>query len=141
MNITVRYQSRGGNTKAVAEAVAKAAAARAESIGVPINAPVDVLFIGGGIYAFNIDDSLRAYIKEIKKDEAAKVAVFTTAGFVDGTAKIIALLKENGLNVCEKTLSIKMYFRNYGRTDALGAVKLSAKNLRLIDEFVKAAIG
>ncbi|MBQ3427710.1 MAG: hypothetical protein IJH37_11310 [Clostridia bacterium] len=48
MNIAVRYYSRSGNTKAVAEAIAKAVNVDAVSVEKPeaqITEPVDVLFI------------------------------------------------------------------------------------------------
>lgn len=59
MKIVVRYQSRGSNTKLVAEAIANKAGDKAESITVPHNLQVDFLFIGGGVYAHGLDDSLK----------------------------------------------------------------------------------
>lgn len=47
MTIAVRYQSRGGNTKVVAEAIAKAAGVIAESIDTPVSEPIDLLIVGG----------------------------------------------------------------------------------------------
>ena len=141
MNIAVRYQSRGGNTKAIAEAVAKAAASRAESVEVPLNGPVDVLFIGGGVYASNIDESLKKYIDELKPELVKTAAVFTTGGFVGATEKISAALKARGVSVCEKQMPVIMLFKNFMWFRGKGDVKLSAKHLQLVDEFVKAAIG
>ena len=59
MKVAVRYQSRGGNTKEIAEAIAKAADVKAEPIDISIDEPVDVLFVGGGVYAHTIDPSLK----------------------------------------------------------------------------------
>jgi len=140
MNIAVRYQSRGGNTKTVAEAVAKAAAARAESIDVPLNGPVDLLFIGGGIYGFNMDKSLKEYLKGVTPDTAKAIAVFSTGGSMSVAKKITAALKENGVNPCEKTLSLRMHVRNCAFLGGKGTVKLSKNELGKIDDFVKAAI-
>jgi flavodoxin len=53
MKIAVIYHSRGGNTKIVAEAIAKAAGVSAEPIHVPLDAPVDLLLIGGGVYGLH----------------------------------------------------------------------------------------
>ena len=140
MNIAVRYQSRGGNTKAIAEAVAKAAASRAESVEVPLNGPVDVLFIGGGVYASNIDESLQKYIDALNPEFVKTAAVFTTGGFMGATDKISAALKAKGINVCEKALPVIMLFKNFMWFRGKGAVKVSEKNRQLVDEFVKAAI-
>ena len=54
MNCAVRYYSRSGNTKLVADAIAKAAGVKAvstDSSEAQICEPVDVLFIGGALYA------------------------------------------------------------------------------------------
>ena len=63
MKVAVRYQTRGGNTKAVAEAIAKAAGVKAKPIDAPISEPVDLLFIGGGVYSLNIDRSPKDYME------------------------------------------------------------------------------
>ena len=43
--MAIRYQSRGGNTKTVAEAIGKIAGVRAQAIGVPLEEPVDLLYV------------------------------------------------------------------------------------------------
>ena len=58
MRAAVRYYSRSGNTKAVAEAIAEAAGVSAISVDASdaaITEPVDVLFIGGALYAYGLD--------------------------------------------------------------------------------------
>lgn len=50
MKIAVRYQSRGGNTKAVAEVIANSLGVKAEAVDNAITQWVDVLFVGGGVY-------------------------------------------------------------------------------------------
>ena len=54
MSVAVRYYSRSGNTKAIAEAIAKAARVHAVSVDAPmagLEETADVLFIGGALYA------------------------------------------------------------------------------------------
>ena len=82
MNIAVRYYSRSGNTKAVAEAMAKAAGVSAVSVDLAeakIAEPVDVLFIGGALYAYGIDSHLKEYLKTLKAGDAKKAVVFSTS--------------------------------------------------------------
>ena len=55
MKIAVRYYTKTGNTKRLAEAVAKAVGTEAQPISVPITEPVDILFLGNSYYAFSID--------------------------------------------------------------------------------------
>lgn len=82
MNIAVRYYSRSGNTRAVAEAIAKAAGVNAVSVDQPdagLTEPADVLFIGGALYAYGIDSHLKEYLNTLKKENAKKAVVFSTS--------------------------------------------------------------
>ena len=107
MKVAVRYQSRGGNTKEIAEAIAKAAGVKAESIDVSLDEPVDVLFLGGGVYAHTIDPSLKEYLEALNQDNVKSIAAFTTGAGMSGTDKIANSAKERGIIVCEKSLPIK----------------------------------
>lgn len=82
MCIAVRYYSRSGNTKAVAEAIAKAAgvsAASVDAVGAAVSEPTDVLFIGGALYAYGLDGRLKDYLKTLKKENVKKAVVFSTS--------------------------------------------------------------
>jgi flavodoxin len=141
MKITIRYQSRGGNTKVVAEAIAtvvvgvETAGVTAETLDVPISDPVDLLFIGGGVYAWDIDKSLKDFLNNLNPETVKSVAVFSTAGGMNGSTKIAAILKARGIPVRQKTLSIKSGFRNYG--GGKGRLELSDKEKSAIETFVK----
>ena len=137
MTIAVRYQSRGGNTKAVANAIAKAAGVMAEPILVPIEEPVDLLFVGGGVYAWDIDRSLKKFLKSLTPETVKSVAAFTTAGRMDKTNKITALVKANGINVRDETLPVKVYLRNHASLGGKGYLNLSDKQIQDIEDFVR----
>lgn len=82
MKIAVRYYSRSGNTKAVAEAIAAAAGVNAVSVdakAAPLSEPIDVLFIGGALYAYGLDGHLKEYLKTLKKEDAKKAVIFSTS--------------------------------------------------------------
>lgn len=68
MKVAVRYYSRGGNVKMLAEALARGAGVEAVSIDAPngpLTEPVDILFIGGAIYNFLLDPKLKQYIADM----------------------------------------------------------------------------
>ena len=68
MKIAVRYYTKTGNTKRLAEAVAEAVGAEALPISTPITEPVDILFLGNSYYAFSIDPEVRDFVKSLNKD-------------------------------------------------------------------------
>ena len=62
MNIEVRYYSRGGNTKKIAEAIAGAVGVEAKTVAEPLTGDVDILFLGSAPYAFDVDDEVKKFI-------------------------------------------------------------------------------
>lgn len=56
MRVEVRYYSKTGNTKKLAEAVAKAAGVEAKTTSSPIMEGTDILFLGSSVYAAGVDD-------------------------------------------------------------------------------------
>ncbi len=82
MKIAVRYQSRGGNNKMVAEAVASAVGVEAKSITEKLSSEVDVLFLGGGVYAMQIDDELRRFLDQLDPAKIGAIVPFACVGMV-----------------------------------------------------------
>ena len=66
MKAAVRYYTKTGNTKKLAEAIAGALGVQALPISEPVHEAVDVLFLGNSYYAFTIDPEVRAFIVTIQ---------------------------------------------------------------------------
>jgi flavodoxin len=87
MKIAVRYYTKTGNTKRLAEAVAKAVGVEALPIDTPITEPVDILFLGNSYYAFSIDPEVRALVRSLDKDKVGKIVNFGSAAMLNSTYK------------------------------------------------------
>lgn len=111
MRAAVRYYSRSGNTKAVAEAIAEAAGVSAISVDASdaaITEPVDVLFIGGALYAYGLDSHLKDYLKTLKKDDAKQEVVFSTSWISKHSIDLIKkALSEAGISVVSESFYVK----------------------------------
>ena len=111
MRAAVRYYSRSGNTKAVAEAIAEAAGVSAISVDASdaaITEPVDVLFIGGALYAYGLDSHLKDYLKTLKKDDAKQAVVFSTSWISKHSIDLIKkALSEAGISVVSESFYVK----------------------------------
>lgn len=87
--VEVRYFSKSGNTKAIAQAIAAAVGAEAYDISMPLSGNTDILFLGGAVYAFHIAGKLKKFIKTLSPESTAKIAVFSTAGNPGGASRLI----------------------------------------------------
>ena len=87
MKVAVRYYTKTGNTKRLAEAVAKAVGAEALPLSSPIEEPVDILFLGNSYYAFSIDPEVRAFIRSLSKDKVGRIVNFGSAAMLNSTWK------------------------------------------------------
>lgn len=78
MNIEVRYLSKSGNTKKVADAIAEELGVTSKPIAAEIPANTDLLFLGGAVYAAGVDKQLKQFIHSLS-GKTKKVAIFSTA--------------------------------------------------------------
>lgn len=111
MNIAVRYYSRSGNTKLLAETIANEAHVKAisvDSIDAEIKEPVDLLFIGGALYAYGLDKHLKKYLKTLKKENIKKAIVFSTSWLSKHSIDLIKkALKEKDIEVYDEFIYAK----------------------------------
>ena len=87
MKIAVRYYTKTGNTKRLAEAVAKAVGVEALPISVPVDEPVDILFLGNSYYAFSIDPEVRKFVSSLDKAKVGRIVNFGSAAMLNSTWK------------------------------------------------------
>ena len=87
MRIAVRYYTKTGNTKRLAEAVAGAIGVDALPISSPIDEPVDILFLGNSYYAFSIDPEVRDFIRSLDKGKVGRIVNFGSAAMLNSTWK------------------------------------------------------
>ncbi len=121
MKIAVRYYTKTGNTKRLAEAVAKAVGAEALPISTPVDEPVDILFLGNSYYAFSIDPEVRSFIRSLDKNKVGKIVNFGSAAMLNSTyKKVKAEADKSGIPVDEREFHCKGEFKGIhkGRPNA-----------------------
>ena len=87
MKCAVRYYTKTGNTKRLAEAVAAALGVEALPISAPVSEPVDLLFLGNSYYAFSIDPEVRHFVQSLDKTKVGKIVNFGSAAMLNSTYK------------------------------------------------------
>ncbi len=121
MKIAVRFYTKSGNTKRLAEAVAEAVGVEALPITSPIEEPVDVLFLGNSYYAFSIDPQVRDFIRTLDKSKVGRIVNFGSAAMLNSTyKKVKAEADKAGVPMDAREFHCKGEFKGFhkGRPNA-----------------------
>lgn len=79
MKTAVRYYSKSGNTKKIADAIAKALNVTAQPLSKPLEAGTDVLFVGGSVNAGGLNAELAAFLDTLEQGRLRHIVAFGTA--------------------------------------------------------------
>ena len=134
MKAAVRYYTKTGNTKKLAEAIAGALGVQALPISEPVTETVDMLFLGNSYYAFTIDPEVRAFIRSLDKNRIGRIVNFGSAAMLNSTyKKVKAEADKAGIPMDEREFHCKGEFKGIhkGRPDRedLAAAAAFAKSM------------
>lgn len=109
--VAVRYYSKSGNTKLLAEAIGKGAGVIPISVdedSAKITEDIDVLFIGGALYAYGLDKVMNEYLAGIDGSKVKKAVVFSTSWISKHSIDLIKkALVEKGIEVADETCYVR----------------------------------
>ena len=111
MKFAVRYYTKTGNTKKLAERLAAVLGVEALPIDKPVD-EADVLFLGNSYYAFNIDPEVRNFIRSLDKNKVGKIVNFGSACLLNSTyKKVKAQADKAGIPMDETEFHCKGEFK------------------------------
>ena len=135
MKIAVRYYTKTGNTRRLAEAVAAAIGVEALPISVPVTERVDLLFLGNSYYAFSIDPEVRNFIRSLDRKLVGRIVNFGSAAMLNSTYKKVRSEAEKvGIEVDEHE------FHCRGEFKSLHKGRPNEEDLRAAAEFARKMI-
>ena len=109
--VAVRYYSKSGNTKLLAEAIGKGAGVIPISVdedSAKITEDIDVLFIGGALYAYGLDKVMNEYLAGIDGSKVKKAVVFSTSWISKHSIDLIKkALVAKGIEVADETCYVR----------------------------------
>ena len=136
MKIAVRYYTKTGNTKRLAEAVAKAVGAEALPISSPVDEKVDILFLGNSYYAFTIDPEVRDFVRSLNPKLVGRIVNFGSAAMLNSTyKKIKAEADKAGIPMDEREFHCKGEFKGIHKG------RPNEEDLKAVAEFAAKIIG
>lgn len=133
MNIAIRYYSKSGNTKKLADAISKVANAEPLTVMTALKEPVDILFLGSSVYAAGIDEEVKRFLKE-NKDKIGCIVNFSTAALLPSTySQVSKLANDLGIKVSKDEFHCRGSFgimhKNRPNDEDLKAVQKFAKKI------------
>ncbi|MGO3018885.1 MAG: flavodoxin family protein [Anaerococcus sp.] len=133
MNIAIRYYSKTGNTKKIADAIAEQLNVEAFDLTKPVPSDTDILFLGSSVYAAGVADEVKDFISTLKKDINV-VVNFSTAAFLESTYKQVKkLLEERNIPISDEEFHCRgkftMIHRDHPNQEDLKDAKLFAKKV------------
>ena len=135
MKAAVRYYTKTGNTRRLAEAVAEAIGVEALPLSAPIEEPVDVLFLGNSYYAFSIDPEVREFVKKLDKSKVGRIVNFGSAAMLNSTyRKVKAEADKVGIPMDEREYHCRGEFKGVHKG------RPNAEDLKAAAEFAKAIV-
>ena len=129
MKVQVRYYSRSGNTKVLADAIAKGANVKAVAIdddNALIDEKTDIRFIGGALYAYGLDSKIKKYISDLDANNIKKAVVFSTSWISKHSIDLLKkeLAKKN-IDVSEEYI----YYKNKPNSNELKEAEETTKKI------------
>ncbi len=136
MKIAVRYYTKTGNTKRLAEAVAEAAGVQALPLSCPVDEEVDILFLGNSYYAFSIDPEVRGFISKLDRNKVGRIVNFGSAAMLNSTLKKVKAEAEKvGIPVDDREFHCRGEFKGIHKG------RPNAEDLKTAADFARAVIG
>ncbi len=110
----IRYFTKSGNTKRLADAIAKAIGTEAKPIPAASAEYIDILFLGASVYWGGIAAEVKEYIKALDSGKVGKVAVFSTSAFTQRAfPQIKKLLANKGITLEEDNFYCRGQFKAF----------------------------
>ena len=134
MKIAIRYYTKTGNTKKMAEALSEAVGVEALTVDNPLTEDVDILFLGSAVYAAGVDAKVKEFIENINVN-VGKIVNFSSAALIESTYKQVKKIAENNnITMAEEEFHCRGAFKLVHRG------RPNDEDLRNLQEFGKSIV-
>ena len=133
MKIAIRYYTKTGNTKKLAEAISSVVNVEAKTIDEKLSEDVDILFLGSSVYAAGVDKRVKEFIKNIDVNVGC-VVNFSSAAIIESTySQVKKEVEAKGIKMSEDEFhcrgAFKFVHRGRPNDDDLKDIKEFAKRI------------
>ena len=135
MKIEIRYFTKTGNTKKLAEAIAQELNIEAQELSAPLSEKTDLLFLCNSVYWAGADGSVKKFITENKSNIGLLVNVSTAAMIESTYAQIKKIAEKEGVKLSDKE------FHCRGKFTALHSGHPDEADIADVKAFARKVIG
>lgn len=117
MSIAVRYFTRSGNTKKLADAIARRLGVEAKTVDNGLLERADILFLGCSYYAFDVDDAVKEFIRA-NRWNIGTIVLFGTSAMMKSVYKPVKkIADEAGVKLATEEFHCRgqFHFAHKGR--------------------------
>lgn len=135
MKIEIRYFTKTGNTKKLAEAIAQELNIEAQELSAPLSEKTDILFLCNSVYWTGADSSVKKFISKNKSKIGLLVNVSTAAMIESTYAQIKKIAEKEGVKLSDKE------FHCRGKFTALHSGHPDEADIADVKAFARKVIG
>ncbi|MGX8712086.1 MAG: flavodoxin family protein [bacterium] len=104
----IRYYSKFGHSKQMAEAIENIVDAKAATVAEPLTEPVDTLYLGAGVFLGKVNGAVTDFIASLTPDNVKCVVLFGSCAIIESPVpQMRKALEARGIKVCDKSFTCK----------------------------------
>ena len=108
MSSAIRFYSKFGHSKRMAEAIEDIVGAKASTVNTPISEPVDTLYLGAGVFLGKVNGAVLDFIASLTPDKVGQVVCFGSSAIIHSPVpQMRKALEERGIKVSAAEFSCK----------------------------------
>lgn len=104
----IRYYSKFGHSKLMAEAIEEIVCSKAAEVSLPLDQPVDVLFLGAGVFLGKVNSAVMDFINTLTPEKVKCAVLFGSSAIIESPVpQMRKALESRGIKVCDKSFTCK----------------------------------
>lgn len=108
MSKAIRFYSKFGHSKLMAEAIEDIVGAKAVTVENPLTEPVDTLYLGAGVFLGKVNSAVMDFIATLTPDKVGQVICFGSSAIINSPVpQMRKALEERGITVSSAEFSCK----------------------------------
>ncbi|MBR1792197.1 MAG: hypothetical protein IJ764_00960 [Bacteroidales bacterium] len=108
MTTAIRYYSKFGHTEKMVNVIRELTGATPQKVDIPLDEPVDTLYLGCGVFLGKIDGSVVDFIKGLTPDKVRRVICFGSCAIIKSPVpQMRDLLLKQGITLAEEEFTCR----------------------------------